>query len=504
MRECSPPALHAPLSPLIGGGRRMPATMRRPEQGPGITATPMSALLADLYQFTMLEAYLRERMDGLAVFELFVRRLPRERRFLVAAGLEQVVQLFEQLRFDEDELEWLARTPGLSAALVEQLRRWRFTGDLDAMPEGTVFFADEPVLRVTAPLPQAQLIESRLLNLLHFQTLIASKAARVVAAARGRLLVDFGMRRAHGAEAALLAARAAYLAGFAGTATVEAGQRFGIPVFGTMAHSFVQAHASERAAFVAFARARPERPTLLIDTYDTERGAALAIDVARELAPEGIRLGAVRIDSGDLGAHACAVRALLDAAGLGDVSVFASGNLDDHRIEALLAAGAPIGGFGVGTALDTSADVPSLDAVYKLQSYAGQPRRKRSEGKATWPGAKQVWREFDAAASGSDAAPGLMRRDHLGLVAEAPPQAAAGQLPRPLLQPVLRQGKRVADLPGLAGIRAHHAEQLRALPPALRSLELSEPNERGEPLYPVEVSAALRELARRLDATPGH
>jgi nicotinate phosphoribosyltransferase len=197
------------------------------------------------------------------------------------------------------------------------------------------------------------------------------------------------------------------------------------------------------------------------------------------------------------------VRALLDAAGLGDVSVFASGNLDEHRIEALLAAGAPIGGFGVGTALDTSADVPSLDAVYKLQSYAGQPRRKRSEGKATWPGAKQVWREFDAAASGADAAPGLMRRDHLSLAAEAPPRCAASP-PRPLLQPVLRQGKRVADLPGLAEIRAHHAEQLRVLPPALRSLEPSEPTELGEPLYPVEVSAALRELARRLDATPGH
>ena len=228
----------------------------------------MTALLTDLYQLTMMQAYLDRGMDEPAVFELFVRKLPAQRNFLVAAGLEQALDFLESLAFTEPEIEWLARQGGFSAGLLERLRGFRFTGDVDAMPEGTVFFADEPVLRVTAPLPQAQLAESRLLNIVHLQTLIASKAARIVLAAGGRQLVDFGMRRAHGAEAALFAARSAWLAGFDGTATAEAGLRYGIPVFGTMAHSFVQAHRSEREAFENFARARPHRPVMLVDTYD--------------------------------------------------------------------------------------------------------------------------------------------------------------------------------------------------------------------------------------------
>jgi nicotinate phosphoribosyltransferase len=431
----------------------------------------LSALLTDLYQLTMLEAYLDEGLDDEAVFELFVRKLPRERSFLVAAGLEQALEWLETLRFGDEELAWL-HGRGFSSRLLERLAAFRFEGDVDAMPEGTVFFADEPVLRVRAPLWQAQFVESRLLNIVHLQTLIASKAARCVLAAGGRLLVDFGMRRAHGAEAALYAARASRLAGFAGTATVEAGRRFGIPLFGTMAHSYVQAHASEQAAFDAFMRATPGRPTLLVDTYDTE--AAVASLIVR-----GTRPGGVRLDSGDLTAHAKAVRALLDAAGWRDVTIFASGNLDEQRIAALLAQGAPIDGFGVGTALGVSADAPALDAVYKLQSYAGVPRRKRSEGKATWPGAKQVYRNADAQ--------GLFSGDSIRLLDEA----AAGE---PLLQSAMRRGQRVAALPSLEQARAHHAEQMRRLPGALTTLQPA-----LEP-YPVTISQAIVELARRIDS----
>jgi nicotinate phosphoribosyltransferase len=440
----------------------------------------MGALLTDLYQLTMLDAYFRAGMEDEAVFELFVRRLPRERNFLVAAGLQQAVEFLETLSFDDDELRWLRGPGGFGPDLIERLRGLRFSGDVDAMPEGSVFFADEPVLRVTAPLPQAQLVESRLLNLVHLQTLIASKAARIVLAAEGRLLVDFGMRRAHGAEAALLAARASYLAGFGGTATLEAARRFGIPAFGTMAHSFVQAHPSEEAAFEAFVRARPAKPTLLIDTYDTERGASKVVELAHRLAGNGIRIGGVRLDSGDLGAHAKAVRRLLDAGGCAETTIFASGNLDEHRIARLLADGAPVDGFGVGTALDTSIDAPAIDAVYKIQSYAGVARRKRSEGKATWPGAKQVWREHDQR-------DGTMLHDRLGLSREA----FAGE---PLLQPVMRGGRRVGALPSLQEARRHQAAQMRGLPPALRALEPVEVP------YPVEVSDAVRALAAQVDA----
>jgi nicotinate phosphoribosyltransferase len=439
----------------------------------------MSALLTDFYQLTMLQAYLEEGMDAPATFELFVRRLPPGRNFLVAAGLEQALQFLEALSFADADIAWLEKQGGFSRRLLDHLGSLRFTGDVHAMAEGSVFFADEPILRVTAPLPQAQFVESRLLNLVHFQTLIASKAARVVLAAPDRLLVDFGMRRAHGAEAALFAARAAYLAGFAGTATTEAGRQFGIPLFGTMAHSFVQAHRSESDAFAAFARARPQRPTLLVDTYDTEAAVAKLVVLAPQLAREGIAIGGVRIDSGDLAAHARAVRSLLDQAGLQSVAIFASGNLDEWRVEQLLSEGTPIAGFGVGTALDTSSDAPALDAVYKLQAYAGTARRKRSEGKATWPGVKQVCRHRDA--------DGRLSRDRVQLASEPCPAEA-------LLQPCLLAGRRVGGTPTLEDARVHCAAQLRALPQDLRSLETT-----TQP-YRVEISEGLRALARDVDA----
>ena len=433
-------------------------------------------LLTDLYQLAMLSAYAAHDMTGTAVFELFVRRLPETRGFLMAAGLEPLGGFLETMRLTEDELAWLRGLGDFAPSFLDRLAELRFTGDVDALPEGTVFFPDEPILRVTAPLPQAQLIETRLINLVHFQTVIASKAARMVLAAPGRQLVDFGLRRAHGAEAGLLAARASYLAGFDGSATVQAHRAFGIPMVGTMAHSFVQAHESERTALERFARAWPRALTLLIDTYDTERAAVLVGRLAPRLAAEGITVAAVRIDSGDLADHARRVRAILDDAGQRQIRIFASGGLDEASLKRLCETGAPIDGFGVGTSLTTSADAPALDCAYKLQEYAGRARRKRSEGKATWPGRKQVWRRHSSA--------GRIASDTVALLGEA----VTGE---PLLRPAMRAGRRVADLPTLAQARAHAARSLTQLPEPLRRLEAAG--------VPVVISRGIRELADALD-----
>jgi nicotinate phosphoribosyltransferase len=435
-----------------------------------------SLLLTDLYEFSMLEAYAAQGMTETAVFELFVRKLPPGRGFLMAAGLEQAVRFLETMRFTPDDLAWLRASDMFSEGwFPDELHALRFTGDVDAMPEGTVFFPDEPVLRVTAPLPEAQLVETRLINLLHFQTVIASKAARMVLAAPGKQLVDFGLRRAHGAEAGLLAARASYLAGFNGTATVLASREFGIPVLGTMAHSFVQAHDDEATAFERFAQVRPKGLTLLIDTYDTERGA-----LAPRLAAQGITIGAVRLDSGDLAAHARAVRAILDVAGLPGIGIFASGGLDEFSLQSLCEGGAPIDGFGVGTSLTTASDAPALDCAYKLQEYAGRPRRKRSEGKATWPGRKQVYRRYHD--------DGTIAADEVALLTEP----AEGEA---LLWPAMRAGRRVDSLPTLAEARAHAAAALARLPARLRCLEADH--------VPVQISQGIRRLAAEMDAAAG-
>ena len=435
-----------------------------------------SLLLTDLYQLAMLEAYSVHGMDETAVFELFVRKLPAERGFLMAAGLEQAVGFLEGMRFAPDELAWLRETGGFSGPFLDGLAELRFAGDMDAIPEGTVFFPDEPILRVTAPLAQAQLVETRLMNLVHFETVIASKAARMVLAAPGRQLVDFGLRRAHGAEAGLLAARASYLAGFAGTATVLAGREFAIPIVGTMAHSFIQAHDDEATAFERFARVRPQALTLLIDTYDTERAAGIVARLAPRLAAEGITISAVRLDSGDLAAHARVVRAILDAAGLQAIRILASGGLDEHRLQALCRGGAPIDGFGVGTSLTTASDAPALDCAYKLQEYAGRARRKRSEGKATWPGRKQVFRRYHP--------DGTIAGDVVALLGEN----VRGEA---LLQPAMRGGRRMAGFPGLEAARARAAASLAQLPEALRRLEPGEVS--------VEISVGIRDLAAELD-----
>jgi nicotinate phosphoribosyltransferase len=438
-------------------------------------------LLTDLYQLTMAQAYFGSGMREQATFELFTRRLPRTRRVLIACGLPQVVEYLERLAFTDTEIGFLAGLGLFTPEFLDHLAQLRFTGSVHAMPEGTPFFADEPVLRVTAPILEAQLVESRVLNLVHFQTLIASKALRSVLAARGRYLVDFGMRRAHGAEAALFAARAAFLAGFDATATVEAGRQFGIPLSGTMAHSFVEAHASEVEAFASFLRWHPGPGTLLIDTYDTARGAERVTELvrSRRAAEGGGFVQSVRIDSGDLAAESRKVRAILDERGCAQVRIVASGNLDEYRIARLLDDAAPVDAFGVGTSLDTSADAPALDVAYKLEEYAGRPRRKRSPGKITWPGRKQVWRR-----RGAD---GQMAGDTLALADEA----AEGE---PLLREVMRDGRRCSELPSLLTARDYCRARVAELPPALRLLE------EGDAAYAVRVSERLKDLVAALDA----
>ena len=436
-----------------------------------------SALLTDLYQLTMAQTYLEQGMEESAVFEFFVRRLPPHRNFLLAAGLEQVLDFLSGLRVTQEELTWLKETNRFSAALLRYLETLRFTGDVDAIPEGTLFFPGEPILRIVAPMPLAQIVETRIMNLLNFQSMIASKAARSVLVAGEKPVIDFGLRRAHGAEAGLLAARASYIAGFAGTATVLAGMQYGIPIFGTMAHSFVQAHKDESAAFEHFAQAQPDNVVLLIDTYDTEAGAQRVVELAPQLKKRNIRIKGVRLDSGDLADHARKVRLILDGGGLNDTGILASGNLDEYRLRDLIRSGAPIDSFAVGTAMTTSSDAPSLDCAYKLQEYAGRPCRKRSEGKATWPGRKQVFRLY-----GRD---GRLDHDIVTTLTDRQPG-------EPLLQPVMKEGRRLAPSPTIGAIRQQVARQLLRLPDLFRELDECR-------LYDVQISHALRSLADSVD-----
>jgi nicotinate phosphoribosyltransferase len=430
------------------------------------------ALLVDLYELTMAESYVREGIaDRPATFELFCRTLPRGWGYLLAAGIDDTLDLLEELRFDEAELTYLRSTGLFGDELLERLAGLRFTGEVRAMREGTVFFAGEPVLEIAAPLLEAQLVETAVLGHVHHQSLIAGKAARCVDAAQGRTLSEFGLRRSHGGEAGIRVARSSYLAGFDSTSDVLAGQRYGIPVAGTMAHSYVACFEDETAAFEAFTRAYPRGATLLIDTYDTLRGAERAAEVGRALAAHAGRLGGVRIDSGDLLELSAVVRRTLDEAGLAEARIFASGNLDEHEIAHLVAAAAPIDGFGVGSRLAVSADAPYLDAVYKLVAYNGKPVLKLSPGKETLPGSKQVWRRLEH---------GRFAGDVVGLPGSDAPAGA-----EPLLEPMLAGGGRLVR-GGLPEARERAAAQRAALPSAHRALD-------AEP-YPVEVGAALAAL----------
>jgi len=446
-----------------------------------MTAT---ALSTDLYQLTMVAGHVAaERHERVtATFELFVRSLPPHRNFLIAAGLESVLDYVTHLSFDDDQIAWLRHADELHAAppaFFDYLREFRFTGEIRAMREGTPVFANEPMLQVTAPLAQAQLVETALLSLVNFQTSVASKAVRVVAAAGGRPVMEFGARRAHGPDAALLAARAAYLAGCSSTSFVEAGRRFGIPLSGTMAHAWVQAGNSETAAFEEYARLFGERSTLLLDTFNTEAAA-------RAIVASGFRPGAVRLDSGDLLALSRSVRAILDSGGLTTTQIVASSDLDELRIQGLLAAGAPIDAFGVGTSVVTSIDAPALGGVYKLveQTENGVTRRvvKKGSAKATWPGRKQVWRYTER---------NRALRDVIALDGEP---ALAGAMP--LLTAVMHGGRRVGGAVTLVSAREWCQTAVAALPAAVRRVERA-------PRYRVDQSSSLRDaIVEQVSAPP--
>lgn len=441
------------------------------------------ALLTDFYEFAMVDAYLDADLHDEAVFSLFVRRLPSRRNYLLACGLDDVLRYLETLRFTSEQIGYLASLGHFSDRLLRYLERFRFSGEVCAVPEGTPVFGEEPILEVIAPLPEAQLVETYLLNQIHLQTLAATKAARVVEAAAGRPVMEFGLRRTHGTDAGLKVARAAFIAGIDSTSNVLAGQRYGVPVSGTMAHSFVQAHDDELEAFRAFARCFPEA-TLLVDTYDTLRGVQHVIRLARELG-DNFHVRAVRLDSGDLLALARAARQMLDDAALRRVKIIASGNLDEDAITRLLAQKAPIDGFGVGTALGVSADLPCLDIVYKLVAYGGKDRIKLSTSKILYPGRKQVFRMAEN---------GAARRDVLARHGEH----LEG---RPLLRPVMRDGKRLPETsPMLTEIRAYARGEVERLPSALRSLEPANPP------YRVEASPVLawtrEQLMEAWEASP--
>jgi nicotinate phosphoribosyltransferase len=440
----------------------------------------IGALSTDLYELTMAAGYLAGGDETTrASFELFVRDLPATRGYLVVAGLDQALSYLETLRCTPDEIAYLRTIPALEGAgadfFDDYLPRLRFTGDVWAMPEGTPVFAGEPIMRVTAPLGEAQLVETALLATILFQTSIASKASRVTQAAEGRPVTEFGGRRAHGAHAAMWAARAACLAGCDATSNVEAGYRFGVPVAGTMAHSWVMAQPDEVTAFRRFMGVYGTRSTLLIDTYDT-------VTAARSIVDAGLRPAAVRLDSGDLDALSRAVRSILDAGGLAETQIVASGDLDEHKVSALVGSGAPIDGFGVGTALSTSSDAPSLAGVYKLVEIerAGtmSPLMKLSAGKRTYPGAKQIWR---LGGSGSE-----RDRDVLGLADEAGPTDG-----EPLMSCVVRHGMRQQPVRGVDDIRRSCQAAVARLPEAVR-------RHRDAEAYPVVVSDVLARLAEEV------
>src|SRR5436190_1215285 len=349
-----------------------------------------AALLTDLYELTMLQSYFHEGMNGAAVFDLFVRRLPEQRNYLVACGLEHVLAYLETLSFSQEAVSYLESLNRFSGEFLKSLADFRFTGDIYAVPEGTMVFADEPIIEVVAPLPQAQLIETFVMNQIQVATLAATKAARIVRAARGKPVIDFGVRRMHGADAGIKEPRAFHIAGVAATSNVLAGRLYGIPVAGTMAHSYIQAFEDELEAFRKFVTQFPEA-ILLVDTYDTVAGIRNVIELAREMGPN-FRVSGIRLDSGNIAQLAVEGRRLLDSAGLNQVKIFASNSLDEYSIEELLNSGAPIDGFGVGGRMGVSSDAPMLDTAYKLVEYAGRATMKLSSDKGSLPGRKQIFR----------------------------------------------------------------------------------------------------------------
>ena len=432
------------------------------------------ALFTDLYELTMAASYFAHGLDHEATFDLFVRALPKHRQFLVAAGVDDAVDYLEGLCFEPPAIDYLRGLGLFAEPFLGYLEALRFTGDAWAVAEGEVVFGNEPLLTVTAPLIEAQLAETFLINCVTSQTMIASKAARVALACGARPFVDFSARRDHGLDAAFRGARAAVIGGASGTSLVVAGQAFGLDLSGTMAHAYVMSFKDEREAFAAYARDFPDNAILLVDTYDTVDGARIAAEVAKELQREGIRIRGVRLDSGELRPLAHQVREILDDAGCGEVLIFASGDLDEYRITELVAAGAPVDAFGVGTKLGTSDDAPSLGGVYKLVADVHGPKMKLSEGKVTWPGRKQLHR-FD----GHDV---VSLRDE---------EVAGG---RPLLEPVMEAGRRTRDRATVEAASARRAAAVDALPRRLHEIQVDAPP------YEVRCSPALRALADELTA----
>ena len=432
-------------------------------------------LFLDLYQLTMLRAYRAQGMEGEAAFSLFVRAFPEERNFLIACGLDELLTEIERFRFSENDIAFLGELGLFPEDFLDGLRRFRFTGDIHALPEGTPFFPNEPILEVVAPIGQGQVLETLILNHIGLQTLLASKAHRVVTAAAGRRVMDFGARRAQGGDAAIRGARAFAIAGVEGTSLLAAAALYGLPAAGTMAHSFVEAFSSEAEAFEAFARVYPQT-VLLVDTYDTLQGVRNAVGLAKRLGSD-CRLTGVRLDSGDLAALSRATRALLDEAGLQHLRIVASGGLNEAKVDALVRAGAPIDIFGVGTDMSVSADAPALDIAYKLTEYAGVGRMKLSQTKATLPGRKQVFRREEGDVAAGD-------------VLACFDESCEG---RPLLVPVMRGGRRFAPpVADLGVLRAQAAQAIAALPAETRALA---PTPRP---YPVAVSPRLQAEAEAL------
>ena len=438
------------------------------------------ALFTDLYQLTMAQAYLQSGRTGSAIFSLYFRSYPSDRAYFVLGGVDDAVDYLESLRFTGDDLDYLAGLGLFDAGFLDYLAGLRFTGSVRAMNEGSIFFAGEPVIEVTAPVIEGQIAETCLLNRINLQTILATKASRVVHAARGRTVVDFAARRTQGAEASNKLARVAYIVGFAGTSNVLAGKLYGIPVLGTMAHSFIEAFESEEQAMRAYARSFPDDSTFLVDTYDTLEGVEKAAAVAAAMAAEGHSLDAVRLDSGDLLDLAVRSREILDRSGLPGVRIFASGGLDEFEVDRLLGAGAPIDGFGVGTKVGVSQDAPSSDCTYKLVEYDGRPTLKLSPDKATLPAAKQVYRFVDRQ--------GRYERDVIALGSEAPPPGGA-----PLLSEAMVGGHRVAAREALDETRHRFATEFARLPEDLRAL-------RSPGMYTVETSAKLASLTRSVTA----
>jgi nicotinate phosphoribosyltransferase len=437
------------------------------------------ALFTDLYELKMLRVYREERMDEEAVYDLYIRALPASRNYLLACGLEEALHYLEVVRFSAEDLGYLATTGQFDDGFLSWLEGFRFTGDVWAMREGTPVFADEPLLEVVAPIGEAQLAETFLMNQVHFQTAVASKAARVVHAAHAVPVVDFGLRRYHGTDAGVKAARAFYVAGVASTSNVLAGAVYGIPVAGTMAHSFVQAFDDELDSFRAFARIYPET-ILLVDTYDTIEGVEKVVELARELGDD-FRVSGVRIDSGDLSELAFRAREILDRSGLDRVGIFLSGGLDEHQISDIVSRGTPVNGFGVGTRMGVPPDAPALDIAYKLVAYGGEGRLKLSSGKRILPGQKQVFR------IGVD---GSATRD---LVARHDEEHEG----EPLLVLVMEDGKRTREgRDTLDQARARARREIARLPARIQAIEPADPP------YPVEISerlrASQREVARNL------